>query len=114
MEKIPHKMEQNYDDDDDDDDDDVKGIEFENEKVIDSSGKDDKDTFYHFLEDHPLYHSHHVMLLKDIQGWVPNFVGGAFPRSNCGDKEFYCSTMLAFFKPWGTGKDLKSKDENCF
>ena len=71
IKKIPHKIEQNYDDDDD-----VNGTEFENEKDIDSSGKDDKDTFYHFLEDHPLYHSHHVMLLKNIQGWVPNFVGG--------------------------------------
>ena len=88
IKKIPHKIKQNYDDDD------VNGTEFENEKDIDSSGKDDKDTFYHFLEDHPLYHSHHVMLLKDIQGWVPNFVGGALPRSNCGDKEFYCLQCL--------------------
>ena len=47
-----------------------------------------------------------------MQGLVPNFVGGAIPRSDRGDREYYCSTMLAFFKPWRTGKDLKSEDQN--
>ena len=46
-----------------------------------------------------------------MQEWVPNFVGGAIPRSDYGDREYYCSTMLAFFKPWRTGKDLKSEDQ---
>src|SRR6202050_5110874 len=58
-----------------------------------------------------LYISHHVMLLNDMQGWVPNFVGGALPRSDSGDRKYYCSTMLAFSKPWRTGKDLKSKEQ---
>jgi hypothetical protein len=53
-----------------------------------------------------------VTLLDDTQEWVPNFIGGAIPRSDRGDREYYCSTMLAFFKPWRTGKDLKLEDEN--
>ena len=107
IKKIPtNKNEQNYSDDD------VNGAESDNENDIDSNDKDDKVTFYHFLEDHPLYHSHHVMLLNNTQGWVPNFIGGALPRSNCGDREYYCSTMLAFFKSWRTGKDLKLKEES--
>src|ERR1700683_2769730 len=69
-------------------------------------------TFYSFLKDHPLHHSHHVALLDDVQEWVPNFVGIAIPRSDHGDREYYCSTMLIFFKPWWTGKDLKSGDQN--
>ena len=69
-------------------------------------------TFYSFLKDHPLHHSHHVALLDDVQEWVPNFIGGAIPRSDRGDREYYCSTMLIFFKPWQTGKDLKSGDQN--
>jgi hypothetical protein len=47
-----------------------------------------------------------------MQEWVPNFVGGTIPRSDCGDREYYYSTMLAFFKPWRTGKDLKLEDQN--
>ena len=53
-----------------------------------------------------------MKLLKDMDGWVPNFIGGALPRSDCGDREYYCSTVLSFFKPWRTGKDLKSEDQN--
>jgi hypothetical protein len=58
-----------------------------------------------------LYHSVHVELLKDECEWVPNFIGGAIPRSDRGDREYYCSTMLTFFKPWRTGKDLKSIEQ---
>ena len=102
MEKLPNKIELNYDDHDHDNNNDVNSTESDHKKAIDSSDKDDKVTFYRFLEDHPLYHSHHVMLLKDMQGWVPNFVGGALPRSDRGDREYYCSAMLAFFRPWRT------------
>ena len=53
-----------------------------------------------------------MTLLDDMQERVLNFVGGALPRSDCGDREDYCSTMLTFFKPWGTGKDLKLEDQS--
>jgi hypothetical protein len=59
-----------------------------------------------------LHHSHHVRLLDDVEEWVPNFVGGAMLRSDRGDIEYYCSTMLTLFKSWRTGKDLKFEDHS--
>ena len=41
---------------------------------------------------------------------VPNFVGQTLPRRDQGDHEFYCTTMLALFKPWRTGSTLKEKE----
>jgi len=108
VEKCPKKCEQ------DSFNDDVSSAKSDDENNIDSddeNDKNDKATFHHFLKDHPLHHSHHVTLLDDMQEWVPNFVGGAIPRSDCGDREYYCSTMLTFFKPWRTGKDLKSENQ---
>ena len=92
--------------------DDVDNTESDDENNIDSEDENNIATFLCFLKDHPLHYSHHVTLLDDMQGWVPNFVGGAIPRSDHGDREYYCSTMLTFFKPWRTGKDLKLEDQN--
>ena len=78
----------------------------------DSVNKSQDAIFHSFLKDHPLSHSLHVTLLNDDQEYVPNFIGEAIPRSNCGDREFYCSTILAFFKPWRSGKDLKLEDQS--
>ena len=87
--------------------DDIDETESDKENNVDSDNENNKVTFHCFLEDHPLHHSHHATLLDDMHEWVPNFVGGAIPRSDRGDREYYCSTMLTFFKPWHTGKDLK-------
>ncbi|KIM85533.1 hypothetical protein PILCRDRAFT_65747, partial [Piloderma croceum F 1598] len=106
IEKRPKNGEQNSCDDN------INRAESDGENNVDSEDENDKVTFHHFLKDHPLYHSHHVTLLDNMQEWVPNFVGGAIPRSDRGDREYYCSTMLTFFKPWRTGKDLKSEDQN--
>jgi hypothetical protein len=43
---------------------------------------------------------------------VPNFLPNTLPRSDRGDREYYCCTMLTFFKPWWTGMDLKTKVES--
>ncbi|KAJ7916589.1 hypothetical protein B0H13DRAFT_1997314 [Mycena leptocephala] len=43
---------------------------------------------------------------------VPNFVGGALPRMDQGDREYYCTTILTLFKPWRSGKDLKNDLDN--
>jgi len=37
------------------------------------------------------------------------FCCGPIPEVIVEDREYYCSTMLAFFKPWRTGKDLNQK-----
>ncbi|KAJ7024013.1 hypothetical protein C8F04DRAFT_876384, partial [Mycena alexandri] len=38
---------------------------------------------------------------------IPNFIGGAIPRSDKGDQAAYCMTMLTLFKPWRSPADLK-------
>lgn len=43
---------------------------------------------------------------------IPDFVGATLPRCDQGDCEFYCSTMLALFQPWHSGKDLKQELES--
>ena len=63
-----------------------------------------------FLKDHPLYKTHQIEFNKKRNQIVPNFVGGSLPRRDRGDREYYCATMLTFFKPWRTGKDLKTEN----
>jgi PIF1-like helicase len=62
-----------------------------------------------FLEDHPLYHTHATKIVADDITVVPNFIGATLPRCDQGDREYYCSAMLALFKPWRTGKDLREE-----
>lgn len=63
-----------------------------------------------FLKPHPLMSTHGVLCVtKDTGRTVPNFTGGAVPRKDKGDTEYYSATMLAFFKPWRTGGDLRTK-----
>ena len=71
----------------------------------------DETQFYSFLPDHPQHHTHEVQrtCLSDLV--VPNFIGGTLPQCDQGDCEYYCSTLLALFKPWRTGNDLKSANE---
>ena len=59
-----------------------------------------------FLSSHPLAETHGVRLLKIAR--VPNFIGNTLPRHDQGDREYYCSTMLALFKPWRSGLDLRN------
>ena len=95
VEKRPEENNQNsFDDVDNTESDDENDIDDENN--IDSEDENNIATFLCFLKDHPLHYSHHVTLLDDMQGWVPNFVGGAIPRSDRGDREYYCYSMLTF------------------
>ena len=66
---------------------------------------------YPFLKDHPLSDSHALRLLPENEKIIPDFVGATLPRCDQGDREFYCSTMLALFQPWHSGKDLKQEPE---
>jgi hypothetical protein len=65
-----------------------------------------------FLPDHPLYDTHRIFCLDKSEGFVPNFIGGPLPRSDCGDREYYCSTMLTLFKPWRDGRDLRTDEQS--
>ncbi|KAF8577396.1 hypothetical protein K439DRAFT_1311272, partial [Ramaria rubella] len=64
-----------------------------------------------FLDGHPQRDSHRIKFSPDNKGLVPNFVGGTLPRSDKGDCEYYCATVLTLFKPWRTGFDLKKEFE---
>ncbi|KAF8871880.1 hypothetical protein BD779DRAFT_1453410, partial [Infundibulicybe gibba] len=60
---------------------------------------------------HPLAGTHGTRCVPHEKGLIPNFVGKMLPRADQGDREYYCSAMLALFKPWRTGADLKEEDE---
>ena len=64
---------------------------------------------YKFQKKHPFYETH-VAILKPLKPTtVVNFIGCTLPRCDQGDREYYCLTMLALFKPWRTGLDLKQE-----
>ncbi|KAJ7808829.1 hypothetical protein B0H13DRAFT_1668446 [Mycena leptocephala] len=62
-----------------------------------------------FLPAHKaLYESHSVYCdFRKLKTHIPNFLGGAVPRSDKGDRDYYCTTMLTLFKPWRAPEDLK-------
>ena len=61
-----------------------------------------------YMPSHPLYAAHAIKFNPDDLKTVPNFIGPPLPQRDQGDREYYCSTMLTFFKPWCTGNDLKA------
>jgi hypothetical protein len=97
----------------------------DNETLADSADLSDPDNIeedsipnnlsknmYRFQNKHPLYETH-VAILKPLQCTeVVNFIGHILPRCDQGDREYYCLTMLALFKPWRTGFDLKTKTKS--
>jgi hypothetical protein len=48
-------------------------------------------------------------MLQDTLPRIPNFIPNTLSRPDHGDREYYCCTMLTFFKPWRTCTDLKKK-----
>ncbi|THU78492.1 hypothetical protein K435DRAFT_699919, partial [Dendrothele bispora CBS 962.96] len=85
-------------------------IEIEQDQEYGSENEFDKNMFS-FTYGHPLANSHATAVLADDNGLVPNFIGPGLPRKSKGDREHYCLTMLTFFKPWRSGKDLKTPDQ---
>ncbi|KAF8874338.1 hypothetical protein BD779DRAFT_1392904, partial [Infundibulicybe gibba] len=81
------------------------------EKQLEGSALHVEEGLFPFLEPHPLVDTHGARCVSEEKGLVPNFVGGMLPCADQGDREYYCSTMLALFKPWRTGADLKEIDE---
>ncbi|KAJ7461247.1 hypothetical protein FB451DRAFT_987086, partial [Mycena latifolia] len=61
-----------------------------------------------FLPKHDLFLSHSVICdFEKVSKMITNFIGGALPRSDKGDRAAYCMTMLVLFKPWRSPADLK-------
>ncbi|KAJ7120559.1 hypothetical protein C8R43DRAFT_844164, partial [Mycena crocata] len=70
--------------------------------------KNRKPARHPFTTDHPLFLSHSVSCdFNRIHTVIPNFIGGAVPRSDKGDRVLYCLSMLTLFKPWRSPGDLK-------
>src|SRR6266540_3266875 len=72
------------------------------------SGTKHSKNVYSFLSDHPLHDTHGLQLHKADPKKILNFIGAILPRKDQGDRNYYCLTMLALFKPWRKGPDLKS------
>ncbi|KAA1478882.1 hypothetical protein DENSPDRAFT_788514 [Dentipellis sp. KUC8613] len=64
-----------------------------------------------FLPDHPHHDTHSVRIHSESNAKVPSFIG-TLPRPDQGNYDDYCVTMLTLFKPWRSGHELKSEDEN--
>ncbi|KAJ7187206.1 hypothetical protein C8R46DRAFT_879409 [Mycena filopes] len=61
-----------------------------------------------FLVEHPMFRSHSVACTMDnVYSVIPNFIGGAIPRSDKGDRAGYCMAVLTLLKPWRSPADLK-------
>ncbi|KAJ7758274.1 hypothetical protein B0H16DRAFT_1313890, partial [Mycena metata] len=87
----------------------------EEDNVIASKQKkrnlDSKPVRRSFLIGHPRHESHVVSCdLNKLSTVIPNFIGGALPRADKGDRNFYCLTMLTLFKPWRSPAELKDAD----
>ncbi|KIK51452.1 hypothetical protein GYMLUDRAFT_64822 [Collybiopsis luxurians FD-317 M1] len=65
-----------------------------------------------FLAGHPLQTSHVVSVTREYDVVIPNFIGPPLPRPDKGDREYYCSAMLTFFKLWRSGQDLKTETQS--
>ena len=65
-----------------------------------------------FLDQHPLYQTHGTRCKPEAQALIPNFVGATLPRCDQGDREYYCSAMMMLFKPWRSGRDLKTNEQS--
>ncbi|KAJ7168100.1 hypothetical protein C8R43DRAFT_856970, partial [Mycena crocata] len=69
-------------------------------------------TRHAFLSDHKaIYHSHAVHCdFSKLTTHIPNFLGGALPRADKGDRDYYCMSMMTLFKPWRCPSDLKDDE----
>ncbi|KAF8587812.1 hypothetical protein K439DRAFT_1645745 [Ramaria rubella] len=79
----------------------------DDERQVDLEGEQDFSEYDTEDEGHGTASPDPTAPLTPQEPLVPNFVGGAIPRSDKGDHEYYCATMLTLFKPWRTGFDLK-------
>ncbi|KZS86366.1 hypothetical protein SISNIDRAFT_396934, partial [Sistotremastrum niveocremeum HHB9708] len=77
---------------------------------VDGADQDPAGVPLHFMTSHSQHMSHHVILLEEVDSYVPNFIGPALPRQDGSDHELYAATMLTLFKPWRKKKDLKDDD----
>jgi hypothetical protein len=93
-----------FNDTEDLEDDEADELDVMSEKAENTSKTD-----HSFCRGHPQARTHEARMSKEDPLVVPTFLPNTLPRSDRGDREYYCCTMLTFFKPWRTGDDLRSK-----
>ena len=72
-----------------------------------------RSTYHLFKEGHPTRATHVVKCdLDRLKYVVPNIVGGALPRPDSGNREYYCCTMLTLFLPWRDALSVKQPSES--
>ncbi|KAM6502799.1 hypothetical protein JOM56_002776, partial [Amanita muscaria] len=89
-----------------------KDVADEQEEEEEEFKLDSRSNTFTFTSEHPLFASHATRCIAPDDVKVPNFLGPGLPRRDQGDREYYCATMLAFFKPWRSGRDLKAANES--
>ncbi|KAJ7720723.1 hypothetical protein B0H16DRAFT_1335940, partial [Mycena metata] len=58
------------------------------------SAKNRRTVMYPFLSNHPRFRTHAASCdFSKMRTVIPNFIGGALPRSDKGDRSYYCMTM---------------------
>ena len=90
-------------------DEDCRSSSGGNTACVSEDAETPKSKLLQFMSEHPLSETRGVRYLKTA--CIPNFVGNTLPRHDQGDREYYCSTMLALFKPWRSGLDLRLRSE---
>ncbi|KAF9025587.1 hypothetical protein BDZ89DRAFT_926527, partial [Hymenopellis radicata] len=81
-------------------------INFENNEEEDSDvGK------HYFADGHELKNTHYVICCSEDRSLIPNITGGALPRKDQENRDYYCCTMLSIFKPWTSPSDLKTVEQ---
>lgn len=97
---------------DDERSDDDEGSDNDELDVMEELAENNPKYNDYFSPKHPQYSTHCARMHQENRFIVPNFLPNTLPRSDRGDREYYCCTMLTFFKPWRNGKHLKSKEES--
>ena len=99
-------------DEDEDEGDEDEGESEDKLNIMDEIAEKAPRKDYSFQFGHPQSSTHQAKMRKENHLVVPNFLPNTLPRSDRGDREYYCCTMLTLFKPWRTGKDLKTAVES--
>jgi hypothetical protein len=78
-----------------------------------SSCKSTQNGYHQFQDGHPTRSIHVVKCDFDRSAYiVPNIVGGALPRQDAGNREYYCCTMLTLFCPWRNASCARQPSES--
>ncbi|KAJ7131995.1 hypothetical protein C8R46DRAFT_845303, partial [Mycena filopes] len=80
------------------------------EAYLEDMNGSDRDVRHLFIGRHKQRDSHGVSCdFSRLETVIPNFMGGAIPRADRGDREYYCMSIMTLFKPWRLPEQLKDQ-----